>query len=86
MEISLEIKESKSPVLSSLSIPVSEEMKSAIQEIKKTKDKNGRLFNDLTRQFFAQLIEKYKTGKLTPDADGSFKINFSDSELGNLLK
>lgn len=61
MDFNFEIKESDNPVTTVIGVPVSEEMKIAITEIKKKKE-NAKLVNDLGRQFFAQLIERYRAG------------------------
>ncbi|MGZ3796480.1 MAG: hypothetical protein ACXVB1_08950 [Pseudobdellovibrionaceae bacterium] len=57
------IKEKEAPITTPLSVPVPEEMKKDIQRIKREHKNNSRMVNELARQFFAQLIEKYDNGE-----------------------
>ena len=51
------------PINAPMSVALTEEMKNEIQAIKRSSEQNRRLLSHLTRQFFAQVIEKYNAGE-----------------------
>lgn len=60
--------EPKEPISERVSQPVTASMKTDIVRIKGSSDRNRTLWNDLSRQFFEQLIEKFDAGEFDDEA------------------
>lgn len=64
MNFEIKILKDQEPAISTtIAVPVSDEMSEDIKLIKKSSERNRRLVNESARQFFSQLIEKYKSGE-----------------------
>lgn len=64
MDFKIKILKDQEPAISTtIAVPVSDEMSEDIKLIKKSSERNRRLVNESARQFFSQLIAKYKSGE-----------------------
>lgn len=64
MDFNFAIQEKGPARVASMSVAVTSDMKDDLKRIKESSERNNRLVNELTRQFWAQLIEKFDAGKI----------------------
>jgi hypothetical protein len=69
MKFNLDVNvEHEDPISFPLSVPMTEAMREEIKKIKRSSNKNQKIVNDLARQFFAQVIEKFHAGEFDESA------------------
>lgn len=69
MDFKIELLKDQEPAISTtIAVPVSDEMSEDIKMIKKSSERNRRLVNETARQFFSQLIDKYKSGEFDSES------------------
>lgn len=69
MKFNLNIEvEHEDPISFPISVPLTEAMREEVKKIKRSSERNRKIVNDLARQFFSQLIEKYNSGEFGESA------------------
>lgn len=53
----------KPSIKTTLSVPVTEELKEEVERLKRSSKKNKKLVNEYSRQFFEQLVDKFDKGE-----------------------